>query len=101
MKLVILLLLGCWLVRHFSGAWPWELWVRSERSRAEAQARNLLGLGREASREEIAQAHRRVLAVVHPDRGGSADKVHAATAARDILLARINRTQAPIEDQDR
>ena len=60
-----------------------------ERAQAEAQARALLGLGREARREEIIDAHRRLIAQVHPDRGGSSEAVHRANAARDLLLARL------------
>ena len=36
---------------------------------------------------------RRVLAKVHPDRGGSNEAVHQATAARDLLLARLDRQE--------
>lgn len=90
-KLVTLLLLGALACRFLSGRWPWDLWRESERSQAEAQARALLGVGRDAGREQILEAHRRLLMTAHPDRGGSAQQVHAATAARDLLLARIER----------
>ena len=30
--------------------------------------------------------YRRLIAIVHPDRGGTNDQVHEANAARDILL---------------
>ncbi|MDE2437190.1 MAG: J domain-containing protein [Sphingomonadales bacterium] len=90
--LVLLVTLAC---KAFTGRWPWELWVLSERSQGEAQARALLGVGRDATREEIADAHRRLLARVHPDRGGTNDQVHAATRARDLLLARVERGERP------
>lgn len=51
------------------------------------QARVLLGLGERASRDEIIAAHRRLVAAVHPDKGGTADLVVEANAARDTLLA--------------
>ncbi|MFM6831362.1 MAG: molecular chaperone DnaJ, partial [Novosphingobium sp.] len=33
---------------------------------------------------------RRLIAQVHPDRGGSNEAVHEANAARDLLLARLS-----------
>lgn len=90
-RLLILVLLGSLACRALTGRWPWELWRDSERSQAEAQARALLGVGRDARREEIVEAHRRLLTMVHPDRGGSSEQVHAASRARDLLLARLER----------
>lgn len=90
-KLLTLLILASLAIRAFSGQWPWELWARSERSQAEAQARALLQVGRAASRDEIEGAYRRLIVQVHPDRGGTAQQVHAANQARDLLLARLER----------
>ena len=95
-RLLILLILGCIVVRMLSGKWPWAWWSASERSQAEAQARGLLGVNRTATRDEIAEAHRRLLVRVHPDRGGTSEAVHQANAARDLLLARIQRTETEI-----
>lgn len=86
--LVALAVLAC---RIFTGKWPWQLWRESERAQKEAQARALLGVERTASREAIIDAHRRLIARVHPDRGGTNEQVHAANAARDLLLDRIDR----------
>ncbi len=91
-KLMILLLVGIAVTRMLSGRWPWQLWQLSERAQDEAQARALLGVGRDASRDQIVDAHRRLLGRVHPDRGGSSDQVHAAAQARDLLLARTDRS---------
>ena len=93
-KLIIFILLASLACRVLTRRWPWEFWVISERSQAEAQARALLGVDRAARREAIIEAHRRLIAQVHPDRGGSNDAVHAANAARDLLLARLERTEA-------
>ncbi len=87
-RLLILVLLGCVAVRMATGKWPWAWLAGSERSAAETQARSLLGVNRNATREAIAEAHRRLLIQVHPDRGGSDAAVHQANAARDLLLSR-------------
>jgi curved DNA-binding protein CbpA len=50
------------------------------------RARNLLGVRPDANHAEIIEAHRRLLAMVHPDRGGTNEQVHEANAARDLLL---------------
>lgn len=92
-RLLVLLALATLACKAFTGRWPWELWAISERSQDEAKARALLGVGRSARRDEIVEAYRRQLAQVHPDRGGSSEQVHAATRARDLLLARLERTE--------
>ena len=91
-KLLVIAALAALACRLLTGQWPWELWAKSERSQSEAQARALLGVSRSARREEIVDAHRRLLTRVHPDRGGSNEAVHDANAARDLLLARLERT---------
>lgn len=68
-----------------TGRWPWEA-KPSTRSQAVFRARQLLGVGAHASRVEIIEAHKRLVAMVHPDRGGSNAQVHEANAARDLLL---------------
>lgn len=55
----------------------------------EAAARRLLGVPANADEATIRAAHRRLLAEVHPDRGGSADEARRANAARDLLLTRL------------
>lgn len=52
----------------------------------EAEARSILGLGRGADADDIRSAHRRLIASVHPDRGGSTDLTRRVNAARDLLL---------------
>ena len=88
--IALLLSLAC---RLFLGVWPWRLLAKSSPSQgstsAEAErvrARALLGLREGAPREEIIEAHRRLVAMVHPDRGGTSAQVHEANAARDLLL---------------
>ena len=54
-------------------------------------ARRLLGVGEGASLHEIREAHRRLISRVHPDVGGSAELAHRVNAARDALVAEMNR----------
>ncbi len=92
MKLLWLLVVATVACKMLAGHWPWELWGGSTRSRAADQARALLGVRRNATRENIIEAHRRLIALVHPDRGGSNEQVHEANAARDLLLAQAQPT---------
>lgn len=92
-KLLLILALAAAACRMLTGRWPWQLLAWSERSQHEAQARNLLGVNAAATREEIGEAHRRLIARVHPDRGGTNEAVHQANAARDLLLARLDRNE--------
>ncbi|MDZ4308877.1 molecular chaperone DnaJ [Allopontixanthobacter sp.] len=80
--------LGCKLAL---GKWPWEfLSARtSTHQQALRHARQLLGVSAEASRQEVLDAHRRLVASVHPDRGGTNAQVHEANAARDLLIGQI------------
>ena len=95
MKLLWLLVLACVACRLLAGKWPWELFRSATAAADEAQARAVLGVRPEASAEEIAEAHRRLIARVHPDRGGSSERVHEANAARDLLLARLPGNSSP------
>ncbi|WP_295527861.1 molecular chaperone DnaJ [Novosphingobium sp. Chol11] len=93
MNLLWLAVLGSLAVRLLAGRWPWQLWQESERARTATRARNLLGVSAKAGRDEIIEAHKRLLGQVHPDRGGTSEAVHEANAARDLLLARIVQRQ--------
>jgi len=50
-------------------------------------ARRLLGVSAEADLAEIRAAHRRLIARVHPDAGGSEELARRINAARDTLIA--------------
>jgi hypothetical protein len=54
-------------------------------------ARRLLGVGESASLDEIRTAHRRLIAKVHPDLGGSAELAERVNVARDTLITEMNR----------
>ena len=50
-------------------------------------ARRLLGVPADASIADIRAAHRRLIARVHPDAGGSEELARRINAARDALIA--------------
>jgi hypothetical protein len=52
-----------------------------------AKARALLGLAPDADGKAIRAAHRRLIASVHPDKGGTEALAAQINAARDLLLA--------------
>ena len=90
-KLLALFVVICLASKLLLGRWPWEL-LRTSDSEPVRHARALLGVGKSASYTEVVEAHRRLIARVHPDRGGTNEQVHEANAARDLLLARCQRT---------
>jgi len=55
------------------------------------EARKVLGVPPGADADAIRNAHRRLVARVHPDQGGSADLAGRVNAARDILLAELQK----------
>ncbi|MFM7349214.1 MAG: J domain-containing protein [Erythrobacter sp.] len=87
LKAVIVLALLSVFCRWALGKWPWDyLAPAPPRAQAVSRARNLLGVEAGAGREEIIAAHRRLTALVHPDKGGSNAAMQEANAARDLLL---------------
>jgi DnaJ homolog subfamily C member 19 len=71
----------------------WLLWRRATRrpSMPPAEARALLGVSPDASLSEIREAHRRLIAKVHPDAGGSPELAARINQARDVLAGEMNR----------
>ena len=69
------------------GKWPWDYLRRvPTRQQAVFKARSLLNVPAHADHKEIREAHRRLSAMVHPDRGGSKSQMQELNAARDLLL---------------
>ena len=77
-----------------AGSLLWAAHRRRQLSRTSmspADARALLGVGENATLAEIREAHRRLIARVHPDTGGSTELANRVNAARDTLVAEMNR----------
>ena len=80
-----------------AGAAAWGLYrMRTRKSVAAPtmpadDARRLLDLPPGASLADIRAAHRRLIARVHPDAGGSAELANRVNVARDTLIAEMNR----------
>jgi hypothetical protein len=89
--IAVLVVVGYKLVM---GRWPWEP-KTTRRAEAVFRARKLLGVSAAASREDVLAAHKRLVTVVHPDRGGSSGQVHEANAARDLLLDELPHLTEP------
>jgi hypothetical protein len=89
MKFLLLIAVGVLAWRLIVERWPWEPRRNPARSVAKAHARALLGVNESANREDIIDAHRRLVAQVHPDRGGTNELVHEANSARDLLLSEL------------
>jgi curved DNA-binding protein CbpA len=51
-----------------------------------AEALSVLGLEEGASAEDVRRAHRRLIVLVHPDRGGTPYLAARLNQARDVLL---------------
>lgn len=80
------LLLNAYLARRFGG--PGTAGARppvAERPDTD-EAWRILGLSPGASREDIIQAHKRLMQKLHPDRGGNDYLAAKVNAARDALL---------------
>lgn len=68
----------------------WWLWQGGQKDgMSPAEARALLDLDAGADAEAIRAAHRRIIARVHPDAGGSAELARRINRARDVLLKNL------------
>lgn len=101
LRLLLILVLVCVVWRWALGQWPWDaLRIKPSRSQQIFRARKLLKVEETADREAIKAAHRRLLAEVHPDKGGSNAQVHEADAARDLLLSELPKVDLDKDTDD-
>ena len=97
LKIALILAAVSILFRLAIGQWPWQMLKPAPtRSQALFKARKLLGVEQSASRDEILSAHKRLVAMVHPDRGGNSAAVHEANDARDLLLGELPDPGTPL-----
>ncbi len=61
-------------------------WQRPKSRMSAQEAREVLGVDAQASREEIEEAYRRLMRINHPDQGGSEYFAKKLNEARDLLL---------------
>ncbi|QZD90716.1 J domain-containing protein [Qipengyuania aurantiaca] len=86
-KFLMLLAVLSVLCRWALGKWPWDyLKPTPTRQQALFKARSLLNVSARADHKEIREAHRRLSAMAHPDKGGSKAQMQELNAARDLLL---------------
>lgn len=86
---IVLVVVGLWLAvsTRRSGLAPGPKPAEPRRSGlSEAEARSILGVGPDASKEDIQAAYSRLMRSVHPDRGGTDGLAAQLNAARDKLL---------------
>ncbi len=88
-------LLEAYLDRRFPG---WSATHESDRNRAEPDRRvaamsedeayEILGLHKNAAREDITRAHRALMKKLHPDHGGTTSLAARVNEAKDVLMRR-------------
>ena len=90
-KFIVLVVLACAACRLLFGKWPWQ-WLSGKPHRRHEieQARRQLKVPADATRQDIINAHRRIIAEVHPDRGGNSERAHEVNKARDLLLNNLS-----------
>lgn len=102
LKIAVILMLCIVLFRWALGQWPWQmLRSRPTRSQAVFDARKLLRVDQNANRQQILAGHKRLISMVHPDKGGSNAQVHEANDARDLLLNELPNRGVELRGNDK
>jgi hypothetical protein len=87
-KAIVLIVLGLWLAVSTRRAGLSAPPPPPAAKVGEAEARSILGVGPNATPEEIQAAYARLMRVAHPDKGGTDGLAAQLNAARDRLLKR-------------
>jgi DnaJ homolog subfamily C member 19 len=85
MRFVAFLLAAAALYWLFRSSFP------TKRGMPLSEAAKVLGVDSNADAEAIIAAHKKLIAKVHPDAGGSAELASRVNLARDTLLKQLNR----------
>ncbi|MCA1750146.1 MAG: DnaJ domain-containing protein [Parasphingopyxis sp.] len=89
---------GFLAIACFAGVAGWAAYRSQQLRRARmpvAEARALLGVAEDADQEAIRAAHKKLIARVHPDAGGTPELARQVNAAREILLSEA-RNRVPV-----
>ncbi|MEH6677979.1 J domain-containing protein [Phenylobacterium sp.] len=84
----VLIVVGLWLAMSARGQGAGAGAAPRSSAMSEKDARSILGVGPEATLEEIQAAYTRLMRRAHPDAGGSAGLASQLNAARDRLIRR-------------
>ena len=66
--------------------WAGKRALSSPSGMGKSEAAKLLGLSTDADNDAVLEAHRRLIAKVHPDAGGNAELASRINLARDTML---------------
>lgn len=83
-KSIVLVVMGLWLAVSTRRTGPSP--QQPSHTVSDAEARSILGVGPEASNDEIKAAYARLMRMAHPDKGGTSGLAAQLNAARDRLL---------------
>jgi DnaJ homolog subfamily C member 19 len=88
LKIILLLVLAALVVAWWRGGQQRKRWTMPA-----DEARALLGVSPDDDADAIRAAHRRIIAKVHPDQGGTPELARRTNIARDVLLAELRRSR--------
>jgi DnaJ-domain-containing protein 1 len=84
--LAILAALVWWLRKRFAAPVTPSVRQQPVTTLSETEAREILGVGIHATREEIINQHRKLMQKVHPDAGGTTYLAQQLNEAKRVLL---------------
>lgn len=69
--------------------WTWRGALVRKKEMSVSEAARILGVAEDADVETITDAHKRLIAKVHPDVGGNSELAAQVNLARETMLRRI------------